>query len=96
MSTSCSSVILSHTSHRARNKPLISAPSLPYKQVFVQNKIGKVAIVTIEINKMKNIDSFKVVWNVENFVCHFCYIFIYQANKSTDHFNTKKYIPHHA
>ena len=25
----------------------------------------------------------KVVRNVENFVCYFCYIFIYQANKST-------------
>ena len=32
---------------------------------------------------------FKVVRNVENFVCHFCCIFIYQAKKSTDHFNTK-------
>ena len=31
----------------------------------------------------------KVVRNVENFVCHFCYIFIYQANKFTDHLNTK-------
>ena len=46
----------------------------------------------------RNLPSFpvKVVRNVENFGCHFCYAFICQANKSTDYFNTKKYIPHRA
>ena len=55
-------------------------------------QISKI-ILRIKVEKQS---SFKVVRNVENFVCHFCYIFIYHSNKSTDHFNTKNiYITRH-
>ena len=37
-------------------------------------------------------NNHKVVWNVENFICHFSYI-ICKATECTDHFYTKNTLP---
>ena len=62
----------------------------------MSNDHSELHIADTRIGKWQYLEVIKVVRNVENFICYFSYISICLAPECTDHFSTKKYIPHHA